>query len=113
MPAFEDVPEALKMLKDNNLKVIAVSNSSLTMMEEQLTNAGIIKYFDGYYSVDAVARYKPFEDIYKFVANEELLDVSEVVMVASHDWDLFGAKSAVENSFISSKTSFIIRFIRP
>ena len=104
MPAFEDVPEALKMLKDNNLKVIAVSNSSLTMMEEQLTNAGIIKYFDGYYSVDAVARYKPFEDIYKFVANEELLDVSEVVMVASHDWDLFGAKSAgLKTAYIKRK----------
>jgi len=114
MPAFEDVPKALKVLKDNNLKVIAVSNSSLAMMEEQLTNAGIIKYFDAYYSVDAVERYKPFEDIYKFVANKESLDTCEVIMVASHDWDLFGAKNAgLQTAYINRKDVIYNPFYLP
>lgn len=106
MNAFEDVCESLKELKDNNLRVVAVSNSSISMMKEQLTNANIIKYFDSYYSVDSVARYKPFEEIYKFAASEELLEVSEIIMVASHDWDLYGAKKVgMQTAYINRKNS--------
>jgi 2-haloacid dehalogenase len=92
LPAYNDVPEALKILKENNIKVIAVSNSSLEMIKEQLTNAGIIDLFSSYYSVDAVKKYKPFKNIYEYVAHEENIAPSDIAMVASHDWDLFGAK---------------------
>jgi 2-haloacid dehalogenase len=92
LPAYDDVPKALKLLHDNNIKTIAVSNSSLVMIKEQLTNACIIEQFDNYYSVDSVKKYKPFTDIYKYVANSEKLSVTNIAMVATHDWDLFGAK---------------------
>ena len=92
LPVYDDVPKALKFLKKKGIKVIALSNSSLKMIEEQLSNAGILELFDGYYSVDSVKKYKPFKDIYEYVANEEKISVENIVMVASHDWDLFGAK---------------------
>lgn len=94
LPAYDDVPEALKMLRQNHIRVIAVSNSSLEMIQAQLTNAGIINLFDRYYSVDAVKKYKPFSDIYQYAADKEKLSAGNIVMVASHDWDLFGAKKA-------------------
>lgn len=94
LPAYNDVPEALKMLKQNNIKVIAISNSSLEMIKEQLTNAEIIDLFYSYYSVDSVKKYKPFNDIYQHVAHEENISPDDIVMVATHDWDLFGAKKA-------------------
>ncbi len=94
LPAYDDVPQALKLLQDNNIRTIAVSNSSLEMIKEQLTNAGIIELFDAWYSVDAVKKYKPFKDIYHYVAEEENISVEDIVMVATHDWDLFGAKKA-------------------
>jgi len=101
---YGDVPGALRKLRENQIKVITVSNSSLEMMKEQLTNAGILDLVDSYYSVDAVSKYKPFRDIYEFVANEEKLLVSEVVMVATHDWDLFGAKkSGLTTAYIKRK----------
>lgn len=62
------------------------------MIKEQLSNANIIDLFDSYHSVDAVQKYKPFNNIYQFVAERENLDISNIAMVASHDWDLFGAK---------------------
>ncbi len=65
------------------------------MIQEQLTNAGIIDLFDAYYSVDSVNKYKPFKDIYHYAAQEENISPEEVVMVATHDWDLFGAKKQV------------------
>ncbi len=93
-PAYDDVSGALQFLKQKGIRVIAVSNSSLQMIKEQLTNAGIIELFDAYYSVDAVHKYKPFKDIYQHVATEEKINTQDIVMVATHDWDLFGAKKA-------------------
>jgi len=94
LPAYDDVPGALEILRQNNIRAIAVSNSYLAMIKDQLTNAGIIELFDAYYSVDAVEKYKPFKDIYHYAAREENMSPEEVVMVATHDWDLFGAKKA-------------------
>ena len=94
LPAYDDVNEALEILRKNNIKIIAVSNSSLEMIKEQLTNAGIIDLFDAYYSVDSVKNYKPFKDIYQYVAHKENTSLSDIMMVATHDWDLFGAKKA-------------------
>ena len=94
LPAYEDVRPALTKLNDTNIRIIAVSNSSLAMMKEQLKNAKIIDLFDSYYSVDDVEKYKPFKNIYHSAAKQEGLDTKDIVMVATHDWDLFGAKKA-------------------
>lgn len=104
LPAYDDVIPALKTLKSNNIKIIAISNSSQSMMKEQLTSAKIIDFFNSYYSVDSVQKYKPFQDIYKFVLEKENLKTEEVVMVATHDWDLFGAKKAgLKTGYIKRK----------
>jgi len=104
LPAYEDVRPALRLLRDKDIRVIAVSNSSLTMIKEQLTNAGIIDLFDSYYSVDDVKKYKPFKDIYQSVAKHECLKTEDIVMVATHDWDLFGAKKAgLRTAYIKRK----------
>ena len=94
LPAYHDVRPALTKLKDHNIRVIAISNSSLVMIEEQLKNANIIDLFDSYYSVDNVKKYKPFKNIYLSTAKHEGLNTQDIVMVATHDWDLFGAKKA-------------------
>ncbi len=94
LPAYEDVRPALNILRAQDIRVIAVSNSSLSMIKQQLTNAKIINLFDSYYSVDDVKKYKPFKDIYQATAMQEGLQTKDIVMVATHDWDLFGAKKA-------------------
>ncbi|WP_068475737.1 haloacid dehalogenase type II [Saccharicrinis aurantiacus] len=104
LPAYDDVRPALELLKENDVRAIAVSNSSLAMIEEQLSNAGIIELFDAWYSVDAVSRYKPFNDIYQYAAQQASLHVRDIAMVATHDWDLFGAKKAgLTTAYISRK----------
>ncbi|MGC1514790.1 MAG: haloacid dehalogenase type II [Maribacter sp.] len=104
LPAYDDVIPALQLLRESGARVIAVSNSSVAMIKEQLSNAGILDLFDSYYSVDDVKRYKPFKDIYLSVAKQEGLKPEEVVMVATHDWDLFGAKKAgLSTAYIKRK----------
>lgn len=74
------------------------------MIEEQLTNAEIIDFFDAYYSVDQVSKYKPFKDIYLSTARQEGLEIEDVIMVATHDWDLIGAKKAgLKTAYINRK----------
>lgn len=104
--AYEDVPPALALLKEKGIRTIAVSNSSKAMMDEQLTHAGIIDLFDAYYSVDEVQQYKPFAAIYLAVAKKEKLATKNIVMVATHDWDLFGSKKAgLTTAYIKRKAS--------
>lgn len=104
LPAYEDVQPALDILREKNIRVIAVSNSSLAMIKDQLTNAGIIDKFDSYYSVDDVEKYKPFKDIYLSSAKQEGLKTENIVMIATHDWDLFGAKKAgLRTAYIKRK----------
>ena len=104
LPAYDDVRPALRLLRDKDIRVIAVSNSSLAMIKEQLTNAGIIDLFNSYYSVDDVKKYKPFKDIYQSVAKQEELRTEDIIMIATHDWDLFGAKKAgLSTAYIKRK----------
>lgn len=103
LPAYNDVRPAIELLKENDIRIIAISNSSSAMIKEQLTNAGIFELFDSYYSVDDVRKYKPFKNIYQSTASQEGLRPEDVVMVATHDWDLFGAKKA------GFKTAYIKR----
>ena len=104
LPAYEDVEPAIMLLKQHGIRAIAVSNSSLSMIKEQLSNAHILDLFDSYYSVDMVRNYKPFKDIYHSVANAEQLNPEEVMMIATHDWDLFGAKMAgLQTGYIERK----------
>jgi 2-haloacid dehalogenase len=37
-----------------------------------------------------VRNYKPFNDIYEYVAQKEAISSADIAMVATHDWDLFG-----------------------
>jgi len=104
LPAYDDVRPAIRMLKERNIRAIAVSNSSLVMIEEQLSHAGILDLFDKYYSVDQVMMYKPFEDIYLHAVKAEGLRPEEILMVATHDWDLYGAKKAgLQTAYVKRK----------
>lgn len=87
-----DVYEAIKILKDNEIRIIPMSNSSKALMQSQLSHAKLLNKIDNYYSVDSVKKFKPFQDIYKYVINNEDIDPEETVMIACHDWDLYGAK---------------------
>jgi len=69
LSAYDDVVPALSLLKDNNIRTVAVSNSSKDMMKMQLKNSGLIDLFDSYYSTDSVNTYKPFKQIYHKYTN--------------------------------------------
>lgn len=91
LPPHPEVPESLERLRDAGLRLAALTNSSATAVDAQLTNAGLMDYFEQAMSVDAVRRFKPAAEVYQMAADKLNIDISNMRMVAAHDWDVTGA----------------------
>lgn len=94
LPPHPEVADALARFRTTTLKVVALTNSVQSVAEEQLTNAGIIGYFDEVMSADAVKRLKPAPEPYQAVARRFDVGTADVVLVAAHSWDVSGAMAA-------------------
>jgi len=94
LPAHPDVRDGLERLKKAGFRTLTLTNSSPTMVEQQLRNAGIAGLFEHAFSVDAVRRFKPAPDPYRYVAKELGVETSRLRMVAAHAWDVVGAMQA-------------------
>jgi 2-haloacid dehalogenase len=94
VPAFPDVVPALDRLNSAGYRLVVFTNGALATAQKQLQNAGISKYFVAVHSADEVQRYKPAIEAYQFLAKKLNAGVSEITMVAAHDWDISGASWA-------------------
>lgn len=103
LPPFRDVKKALRRLRDAGFRLAVLTNSSRSSLEEQLRHAGLREYFGEAFSVDMVRQYKPGQDTYRAAAHLLGVDLSKIVMVAAHPWDLMGAARA------GCRTAFVAR----
>ena len=103
LPPHPEVPAALASLRDADLRLVALTNSTLEVAEAQLTNAGIRQMFDNVFSADSVQRLKPAPEPYGMVAERLGIALSEMTLVAAHTWDIAGAANA------GCATAFIAR----
>jgi 2-haloacid dehalogenase len=94
MPAHPDVPESLKRLRAAGLHMVTLTNSSPSAVKAQLQNAGLTQFFDESISVDSVRRYKPDLETYRSAAAHLGTQPAELLLVAAHPWDVFGAMKA-------------------
>lgn len=94
LPAYPDVLESLQILKEKKYVIVALSNSSKDLLKNQLINAKVNYLFDKQISVEDFHKYKPHPEVYHKAAS--LLNVSkeECMLVAAHDWDVYGALCA-------------------
>ncbi len=91
LPAHGDVHDSLRRLTDAGFRMVALTNSSPAMVQQQLHHAGIVDFFERTFSVDAVRRFKPAPEPYRFVARELGVEPGGLRMVAAHAWDVVGA----------------------
>jgi 2-haloacid dehalogenase len=94
LPPHPEVPESLARLCDAGLRLATLTNSTEKVAKAQLTNAGLIDYFDQVLSVDAVRQFKPATETYRMAAREIGVEASDLRLVAAHDWDVAGALRA-------------------
>lgn len=89
-----DIIPALENLQQNQFMTVAFSNSSQKLINNQITNAGLSPYFDKVISVEGAKSFKPDPKVYKYAASTLGKEVSELRLIACHDWDTHGAMSA-------------------
>ncbi|MBI3494293.1 MAG: haloacid dehalogenase type II [Acidobacteria bacterium] len=94
LPAHPEAPAGLQRLRDAGLRLVALTNSSPTVVDAQLRNAGLATFFERAFSVESVRRFKPAPEPYRFVAKELGVETGGLRMVAAHAWDIVGAMRA-------------------
>lgn len=103
LPPHPDVAEALSLLQDAEVRLAALTNSALNVVEAQLHNAGLAGYFERILSADTVKRLKPAPEPYQHAAAELGVPLGELRLVAAHGWDVAGALHA------GCKAAFVAR----
>jgi len=103
LPPHSDVVPALQRLRDACFRLATLTNSSKSMVADQMQNAGLARFFEALLSVEEVGIYKPQTHVYRWAARRVGVDVSECLFVAAHGWDVAGA------AWAGMRTAFIAR----
>ena len=93
LPAHPDVAPALDRLRGGGWRLVALTNSAPASVTAQLERAGLAPRFEHILSVDTVERFKPAPEPYRHAASVLGVEPDQLWMVASHDWDLAGARA--------------------
>jgi 2-haloacid dehalogenase len=91
LPPHPDVRPAITRLRDHGFRIATLTNSPPHLLTDQLANAEITDLFDMPMSIDPVRKFKPHPDTYRSGAIRLGVDISEMRLVAAHDWDVTGA----------------------
>lgn len=94
LPPHPDVLSGLQQLHEHHFYMVALTNSTGDAAKQQIKHAGLEDMFERVFSVDAVSKYKPAPETYRYVAEKLGVKTTELTMIAAHPWDLIGAKAA-------------------
>ena len=89
-----DVPAGLQHMADAGLRLVTLTNGSLSLSEQLLERAGIAALVERRLSVDDAGRWKPHPDAYAYAARQCDVPLERCAMLAVHPWDLGGAGRA-------------------
>jgi 2-haloacid dehalogenase len=96
MPAHPDVAKGLAKLKEAGFRLVTLTNSPppVGSAKSPLENAGLDRFIERQFSIQAARAYKPAQVAYHMVAQELDVAPGSCCMVAAHVWDTIGAQSA-------------------
>lgn len=89
-----DVAPGLRVLADAGLRVVTLTNGSLSQSDSLLERAGVADLVERRLSVDDTGRWKPHPDAYAYPARLCGVPPERCAMIAVHPWDLMGAAAA-------------------
>jgi 2-haloacid dehalogenase len=94
LPPHPDVPGSLRKLKTAGYRMVTLTDSPANPSVGPLQAAALADLFERQFTAETVRRYKPARETYQMVAHATGAHLSELCMIASHPWDLVGARAA-------------------
>jgi 2-haloacid dehalogenase len=94
LPPHPEVEENLSRLRDADIRLAALTNSTQQVADAQIDNSGLRDYFEQVLSADAIERLKPAPEPYRMTAESLEVEVEQLRLVAAHAWDVVGAMRA-------------------
>ncbi|NGY37898.1 haloacid dehalogenase type II [Flavobacterium sp. XN-5] len=94
LQTYPDVIKGLQLLKEYGFRLITLTNSPESALNEQLKNSNLTIYFEQALSIDTIGKYKPAKETYLWAAEKLAVKPDEMLMIAAHGWDLAGASHA-------------------
>jgi len=94
MPAYLEVPGALEALRARGLRLGVLAQSTAEATDSVLRFAGLRDRFELVLSAQEAGAYKPDLRGYRMALQRTRADVSAILFVSTHWWDVAGAKRA-------------------
>ena len=95
------VKKSLSRIYKKGYTTVTLTNGSKNVTERMLEYNQCRHLVKKCFSIEDMKLWKPNKRIYKYVCNKMNCDLGESLMIASHSWDIYGAKTA------GLKTGFI------
>jgi 2-haloacid dehalogenase len=89
-----DVPDGVRSLRAAGYRLVTLTNGATRVAEQLFARAGIHEEFEALLSVEDASAWKPAASSYKYAARVCGVNISELVVVAVHPWDIHGASRA-------------------
>ncbi len=113
LPPHPEVPGALQTLRSHDVTIVALTNSTADVAEDQLRHAGIRDLFDAAISADSVRALKPAPAPYHAVAGARGVAIGDVRLVAAHAWDVSGALAAGARAAFVARPGMVLSPLGP
>jgi 2-haloacid dehalogenase len=94
LPPHPEATEAVEILTQAGLRVMALSNGGAEATESLLRGAGLRDKVEPVVTTAEVRLSKPRREVYLHAAHRAGVEPNQVMLVATHPWDTNGAKAA-------------------
>jgi 2-haloacid dehalogenase len=94
LPPHPDAPKAFETLRRSGIRIVALSNGAAAATHALFDHAGMTELVDQILSVDDVRLSKPRPEVYLYAVEQARVQPGEAMLVATHPWDINGAKAA-------------------
>ncbi len=114
LPAHPDASEAFQLLGDAGIRIFALSNGAAAASENLLQKAELMTRVERVISVADIRNFKPRGEVYLHATQLAGIVPSEMALVATHAWDVHGAKRAgLTAGFVSRGQIFPAMMLQP
>ncbi|MFZ1681482.1 MAG: haloacid dehalogenase type II [Rhizobiaceae bacterium] len=93
LEAYPEVAATLTQLKASGAVLAILSNGTRAMLDEAVAAAGLARFFDAIFSVDARGLYKTLPAAYRLVSDHYGIAPADVSFQSSNRWDIAGARA--------------------